>query len=353
MRFMNRLQGGNSADVTAALAAHLKDNTLSIVVNNENLGGDPSLNKRKHLRVEYELGGVPGTAVIDENETLSIPEQTVSSPPYLRKSFELKGPVKRAILYATALGLYETHINGQRVGDHILAPDWTDYRHRVRYQAYDVRPLLKKNHNAIGALLGNGWYCGHIGNGGFRFFGNEPEYLAQLEITYADGATEQIGTDTSWKWHRSPILASDFMLGEDYDARLEIAGWDKPGLDDSQWTPATVSPETGCCLKRKSWSPFAMSAPSRLNPSGPTHRDAGFMTLAKTWSAWSGWRWRRPLEQKSRCATPRCSIPTERSTPKICAAARPWTNMSAKASVRKSGSPASLFMVSVTWKSPA
>ncbi|MGO8699857.1 MAG: family 78 glycoside hydrolase catalytic domain [Limisphaerales bacterium] len=249
------VQGGNSADVTAALAAHLKDNTLSIVVNNENLGGDPSLNKRKHLRVEYELGGVPGTAVIDENETLSIPEQTVSSPPYLRKSFELKGPVKRAILYATALGLYETHINGQRVGDHILAPDWTDYRHRVRYQAYDVRPLLKKNHNAIGALLGNGWYCGHIGNGGFRFFGNEPEYLAQLEITYADGATEQIGTDTSWKWHRSPILASDFMLGEDYDARLEIAGWDKPGLDDSQWTPATVSPETGLLLEAQVMEP--------------------------------------------------------------------------------------------------
>ena len=243
------VEGGNSADVTATLASHLKENTLSIVVKNDNLGGDPSPQKRKHLRVEYELGGVARTAVIDENETLSIPEQKVSSPPYFRKSFELKGPVKRAILYATALGLYETHLNGQRVGDHILAPDWTDYRHRVRYQAYDVRSLLKKNHNAIGALLGNGWYCGHIGNGGFRFFGNEPEYLAQLEITYADGTTEQIGTDTSWKWHSSPILASDFMLGEDYDARLEIAGWDKPGLDDSQWTPATVSQETGLSLE--------------------------------------------------------------------------------------------------------
>ena len=80
--------------------------------------------------------------------------------------------VTSARLYVTALGLYEFHINGHRVGDHVLAPDWTDYRKRVRYQAYDVTSLLKQGDNAIAALLGNGWYCGHIGNGGFQFFGN-------------------------------------------------------------------------------------------------------------------------------------------------------------------------------------
>jgi len=243
--FYEPVEGGNPADVTSIVTSRLQENTLAIIVKNDNLGGDPFPQKRKHLRVEYELGGTPGTAVVDENETLTIPEQKVSGPPYLRKSFDLKGPVQRAILYTTALGLYEARINGQRVGDHVLAPDWTDYRHRVRYQAYDVRSLLRKNHNTIGALLGDGWYCGHIGNGGYRFFGNEPKYLAQLEVTYTDGTTEKIGTDASWKWHGSPILASDFMLGEDYDARLEISGWDKPGLDDGQWTPASVSPDPG------------------------------------------------------------------------------------------------------------
>ncbi len=91
--------------------------------------------------------------------------------PILRKSFRAgPGPVRRvasARLYATALGLYELRINGQRVGDHVLAPDWTDYRKRVRYQVYDVASLLKQGDNAMAALLGNGWYCGHIGNGGF------------------------------------------------------------------------------------------------------------------------------------------------------------------------------------------
>ena len=144
--------------------------------------------------------------------------------PILRKSFTLGGkPVASARLYATALGLYEIRINGQRVGDHVLAPDWTDYRKRVRYQVYDVASLLKQGDNAMAALLGNGWYCGHIGNGGFQFFGKVPALLAQLEVTYSDGSVERIVSDASWKIHASPILASDFMLGESYDATKEVA----------------------------------------------------------------------------------------------------------------------------------
>ena len=141
--------------------------------------------------------------MIAENQTLAIPDD-VAAVRYLRKSFALKAPIQHAVLYATALGLYEAHINGQRVGDHVLAPDWTDYRKRVRYQAYDVTALLHGGDNAIGALLGNGWYSGHIGNGGFQFFGKAPAFLAQLEVTYADGRTERIVTDASWKSHRQP-----------------------------------------------------------------------------------------------------------------------------------------------------
>ena len=97
---------------------------------------------------------------------------TAGPVPILRKSFALPDkPIVKARVYATALGLYEMRINGRRVGDHVLAPDWTDYRKRVRYQVYDVASLLKQGDNAVAALLGNGWYCGHIGNGGFQFFG--------------------------------------------------------------------------------------------------------------------------------------------------------------------------------------
>ena len=248
------IEGGASADVTSVVAGRVEGNRLSMAVNNVRLGGDPAPEQRKRLRVEYELGGVSGTKVINENETLSIPEEAAGVP-YMRKSFDLTGRVKRAVLYATALGLYETHINGHRVGDHVLAPDWTDYRDRVRYQAYDVSALLKRGPNALAALLGNGWFSGHIGNGGYQFFGKTPEFLAQLEVTYADGSTERIVTDASWKWRRSPILSSDFMLGEDYDARLEVGGWDRPALDESQWDPVKVCAESARLLESQVTEP--------------------------------------------------------------------------------------------------
>ncbi|MGO9110817.1 MAG: family 78 glycoside hydrolase catalytic domain [Thermoguttaceae bacterium] len=164
--------------------------------------------------------------------------------PILHKSFALGDkPVASARLYATALGLYEIRINGKRVGDHVLAPDWTDYRKRVRYQVYDVASLLKQGDNAMAALLGNGWYCGHIGNNGFQFFGKVPALLAQLEVTYSDGSVERVVSDASWKIHASPILASDFMLGESYDATKAVPGWASPGLDASSWPVATVRHE--------------------------------------------------------------------------------------------------------------
>jgi alpha-L-rhamnosidase len=164
---------------------------------------------------------------------------TGSQPvPVLRKAFALDKQVVSARLYVTALGLYEVHINGQRAGDHVLAPDWTDYRKRVRYQVYDVTSSVKQGDNVISALLGNGWYCGHIGNGGFRYFGKEPALLAQLEVTYHDGSTARIVSDDTWKTHASPILASDFFLGESYDAtKMLVDG------DDTSWPAAIVRSE--------------------------------------------------------------------------------------------------------------
>lgn len=178
-----------------------------------------------------------------------------SPVPYLRKDFEVRSRVRRAVLYVTALGLYEVHINGHRVGNHVLAPDWTDYRKRVRYQAYDVTPLLKAGPNALTALLADGWFSGHIGNGGYQFFGKKPAFLAQLEITCTDGQTETVATDGTWKSHDSPITASDFMLGEDYDSQLEINGWDRPGLDESDWMPVVVRGESPLKLEPQVMEP--------------------------------------------------------------------------------------------------
>ncbi len=242
------------ADVTAALARRVKGNRLSVLVNNKSLGVDPAQNQVKRLHVEYELNGKPLTKDIDENQTLVLPEDAAGIR-YLRKPFELKSSIQRAVLYATALGLYDVRINGQRVGDHVLAPDWTDYRKRVRYQAYDVTSLLKPGNNALGALLANGWFSGHIGNGANAFFGQVPALAAQLEVTYADGRTEQVVTDASWKSQRSPLLSSDFMLGEDYDARLEVKGWDQPGLDDSQWVATSVRDESARKLEAQVMEP--------------------------------------------------------------------------------------------------
>jgi alpha-L-rhamnosidase len=248
------VENEKAVDVTAVLAGQVKENRLSLVVNNKTLGGDPGQNMPKRLRVEYELGGQSFKKEVNENQKLVLPEKP-ETVWYLRKSFAANMPIRRAVLYATALGLYEVHINGQRVGDHVLAPDWTDYRKRVRYQAYDVTSLLKRGDNAIGALLANGWFSGHIGNGGNQFFGKTPAFLAQLEVTYADGGVERLVTDDSWKSHRSPIIASDFMMGEDYDARLEVKDWDKPGLNERKWLPVTVRDESSRRLEAQVMEP--------------------------------------------------------------------------------------------------
>jgi len=233
------VDGNRSVDVVAVLNRRIKQGHLRMMVNNQTFGHDPALNAAKCLRVQYEYRGQTVKTEVLENQTLILPGGT-SQMPYLRKSFELNSPVQRAVLYVTALGLYEVHLNGQRVGDHVLAPDWTDYRKRVRYQAFDVTGLLKTGDNALGALLADGWFSGHIGNGGYEFFGKQPAFLAQLEVTCADGHTETIATDDTWKAHDSPILAADFMLGEEYDARLEIKGWDRPGLNESNWPAVLV-----------------------------------------------------------------------------------------------------------------
>jgi len=166
-------------------------------------------------------------------------DPSISNPsPYLRRDFELRDGIQSARLYITALGLYEAQINGAVVGDHVLAPGWTAYDERLRYQAFDVTNLLQPGQNALGTILGDGWFRGRLGFGGGQrnHYGEHLALLAQLEIQYADGTTETIVTDESWRAATGPILSNSIYDGETYDAQLEHPGWATPGFDDSTWS---------------------------------------------------------------------------------------------------------------------
>lgn len=167
----------------------------------------------------------------------------LSPCPYLRREFGIDKTVRRARLYATARGVYELRLNGERVGDAELAPGWTDYHKRIQYQTYDVTGMLREGENALGAILGEGWYCGYVGFDPKRrgaHYGESPQLLAQFVIEYENGASEIIATDGSWKSVTGPMLYSDLLMGECYDARMEMEGWDEPGFDDSEWLPASA-----------------------------------------------------------------------------------------------------------------
>ena len=173
-----------------------------------------------------------------------------------RKEFAAAKEVRRATIYATALGIYELHLNGQRVSDAYFAPGWSDYHQRAYYNTYDVTALVKRGANALGAWVADGWYSGYIGFGlltgigteaiGRYTYGKTPALMAQFEIEYADGSRQTIVTDTSWKvTGAGPIQEADFLMGESYDARRETPGWSKPGFDDSQWEPAIRAEANG------------------------------------------------------------------------------------------------------------
>jgi alpha-L-rhamnosidase len=161
--------------------------------------------------------------------------------PMLRRDFDLGGHIARARVYATSHGLYEMFINGHRVGDELMTPGWTSYNRRLQYQTYDVTGLLKTGRNAMGAVLGDGWYRGVIGFAGAHDrYGSRLALLCQLEVTYEDGHREIIGSDARWKTLPGPILNSQLYDGESYDARLERAGWNAAGYGDAGWSPVEV-----------------------------------------------------------------------------------------------------------------
>ena len=173
-------------------------------------------------------------------------ELVLPPPSYLRAEFRVSKPVRNATLYASALGNFDLHLNGERVADEQFSPGWTDYTKRVYYRTYDVTEQVRTGENALGAILADGWYSGHIGWGRIRdHYGKLPRFLGQLRIEYADGSIEVIATGPNWKAATGPIREADFLMGESYDARRELTGWDTAGFDAKAWAPVVVGAEKG------------------------------------------------------------------------------------------------------------
>jgi len=222
------------------------------------------LRSREHARVRVRVGGADGelspwsaavrleAGLLEPEDWHAVPvgpawhedvDSDARRPPLVRREFDLPGVVVRARLYVTAHGLYEVELNGSRVGREAMAPGWTVYGTRLKYQTYDVTGLLRGGPNAIGAWLGDGWYRGRLGwNGGFRnLYGSDVGLIAQLEIDLEGGEHLLVATDGQWCAASGPILSAGNYDGEVYDAREERPGWSSPGFDDAGWTPVRVA----------------------------------------------------------------------------------------------------------------
>jgi alpha-L-rhamnosidase len=163
--------------------------------------------------------------------------------PLFRRELTLDGKIKNATVYICGLGYYELRINGRKVGDALLDPGYTRYDRRALYVTHDVTSLLKSGPNAVGVILGNGWFnvqTKAVWNFHQAPWREAPKLLLSLVVKYADGRTVVIGSDPSWKTATGPIVFDSIYGGENYDARLEQPGWDHPGFDDSAWKPAQI-----------------------------------------------------------------------------------------------------------------
>ncbi|MGH8024319.1 MAG: family 78 glycoside hydrolase catalytic domain, partial [Limisphaerales bacterium] len=181
-----------------------------------------------------------GEIIRRDNEAIAPTLTEPGTPAFFRKKFKIAASVKRATVYASARGLIELRLNGQRVGPDIFAPEWTDYEKRIQYRTYDVTRLIGRGWNVLGAILGDGWWSGFVGwqETRARYGSLENSLLVQLEVELAGGRRVMVGTDKTWACNTGPILSSDFMMGEIYDARREHNGWDTAAYSGKAWLAA-------------------------------------------------------------------------------------------------------------------
>jgi alpha-L-rhamnosidase len=159
---------------------------------------------------------------------------------YFRRELVVGPGLRRATLRATALGILVSSVNGHRVGDDVLAPGWTSYRHRVDLRAHDVTALLAEGPAVLGAIVGEGWALGRLGWANERnHYTDKPAWYAELELEYAD-RTETVTTDGAVRVGTGAVLSTSIYDGETHDARLEPHGWSEPGFDASGWSSVSA-----------------------------------------------------------------------------------------------------------------
>ncbi|TBN56436.1 alfa-L-rhamnosidase [Glaciihabitans arcticus] len=193
----------------------------------------------------FGAGTITGNTLVvkDQVNALYTP---ATSLPILRKDFTTTPgkTVTSARIYASARGNYELALNGEKVGNQELAPGWTDFTKRFQYQTYDVTSQIQEGANTVGAFLADGWYSGYVAWYGADKYGNQNSLLAQLVVTYSDGSTQTVASDSSWRTSAGPVVSGDLLMGETYDARLEQDGWSEPGFDAASWQPVAVATST-------------------------------------------------------------------------------------------------------------
>jgi len=213
--------------------------------------------------------------------------------PLLRRAFEVSKPVARARLYAAGLGYYELRINGAKVSDHVLDPAWTSFGKRVLYTTHDVTEMLRRGPNALGAMLGNGWYnplplqmWGRINIREHMVLG-QPGLIAQLDIDYEDGTTQSIPTDETWRVHPGPVIHNSVYLGEVFDARRRLPGWDGPEFEESGWRPATIQAVEVGPLEAQSVPPIRVT--ETLRPISVTEPEPGvfIFDMGRNFAGWA------------------------------------------------------------------
>jgi hypothetical protein len=195
---------------------------------------------------------------------------------YLRQSFRIEKPVEKARVHVSGLGHYRLSLNGQDVSDDLFAPAWSDYDKTVYYNTYPVDSLLTMGENAIGVLLGNGFY-NTVGNRYRKLwvtFG-PPVLFLEMHIRYRDGSEEILSSNEAWKYDRSPVTFNDMYGGEDYDARLEQPGWNRPHFDDSHWKPVVIQEAPHGRLRAQQQPPVRCM--EQFNPVSVTRIDSSFV----------------------------------------------------------------------------
>ena len=170
--------------------------------------------------------------------------------PYFRKEFQVKKKISRAVVFVSGLGHYELYLNGRRIGDRFLSPGWTNYLKTCYYNSFDVTGNIKRGDNAVGAIVGNGFY--NINRERYRklvIAYGAPKMILSLIITFTDGTVETVVSDGTWRTIPSPVTFSSIYGGEDHDARLEQPGWAEPRFNDTEWNKVLIVKEPAGSLR--------------------------------------------------------------------------------------------------------